>query len=170
MARQCRVGGRQRHGRGAVGSRRPDRLRRAPLGHEGDRNVALPRRRVAPPTLRLLFCTSSMRWQKRARLGIAIFGIAFAAVVFFAIRKREEPVAATAVTRTDPSAIIETSGCVLQSITGTRKNFTVTCDRQLAYESGDIKMFGVRVEIKERQGRDFAITGTEALANEKSRQ
>ena len=110
-----------------------------------------------------------MRWQKRARLAIAVFGVAFAAVVYFAIRPREQPVAATAVTRIDPAAIIETSGCVLQSITGTRKNFTVTCDRQLTYANGESKMFGVRVEIKERQGRDFAITGAEAQANEKSR-
>jgi LPS export ABC transporter protein LptC len=111
-----------------------------------------------------------MRWQKRARLAIAAFGCAFAIVVFFAIRERKPQAAVPALTRLDPSAIVETSGCVLQSITGTRKNFTVTCDRQLAYENGEVKMYRVRVEIKERQGRDFAITGAEAQANEKTRQ
>ena len=110
-----------------------------------------------------------MRWQKRARLAIAVFGIAFAAVVFFALRERQQPVAVAAVKRLDPKAIVETSGCVLQSITGTRKNFTVSCDRQLTYENGESKMFGVRVEVKNRQGRDFAITGAEAIANEKTR-
>lgn len=110
-----------------------------------------------------------MRWQKRARLGLAIFGIAFAAVVFFAIGEREK-VVAPALARVDPEAMLETSGCVLQRVTGTREDFTVSCERQLAYENGDAKLSVVRIEVKQRQGRDYVITGAEALANEKSRE
>lgn len=111
-----------------------------------------------------------MTWQKRARLGIAVFGLTVAGLVFFAVGERERPVAAPVPTRLDPKAIMETSGCVLQRVTGTRKDFTVTCDRQLAYANHEVKLLGVRIEVKERQGRDFLITGAEALANEKSRE
>ena len=111
-----------------------------------------------------------MRWQKRARLGIAVFGIAFAGVVFFAIGEREQPVAAPAPHRADPKAVIETARGLMNRLTGTRQDFVVTFDRQLAYENGDSKLFGVRIEVKEKQGRDFLITGTEALANEKTRE
>src|SRR5918994_6275126 len=111
-----------------------------------------------------------MRWQKRARLGVAIFGIAFAVVVFFAVGEREKPAAAPPPSRLDPSAIMETSKCVLKRTTGTRKDFTVTCDRYLRYENDTAKLFGARIEVKERQDRDFLITGAEALINYKSRE
>jgi len=111
-----------------------------------------------------------MAWQKRARLGVAIFGIAVAAVVFFAVGEREKPAAAPPPSRLDPAAIMETSECVLKRTTGTRKDFTVTCDRYLAYENETGKLLGPRIEIRERQGRDFLITGAEALLNNKSRE
>ena len=111
-----------------------------------------------------------MTWQKRARIGVAVFGIVFAIVVFFAVGEREKPAAAPPPSRLDPSAIMETSGCALLRVTGTRKDFAVKCDRHLQYENGTAKLFGVRIEVKERQGRDFLIVGTEALANEKSRE
>jgi LPS export ABC transporter protein LptC len=110
-----------------------------------------------------------MKWQKRARLGLAVFGVAFAVVVFFAVGEREKPAAAPPPIRFDPTAIMETAGCVLKRTTGTRLDFTVTCDRQLAYANDTAKLLGVRIEVKERQGRDFLITGTEALADHKSR-
>ena len=110
-----------------------------------------------------------MRWQKRARLGVAIFGIVFAVVVFFAVGERVKPAEAPPPSRLDPTAIVETSGCVLKRTTGTRLDFTVTCDRQLAYENDTAKLLGVRIEVRERQGRDFLITAAEALADQKSR-
>jgi LPS export ABC transporter protein LptC len=111
-----------------------------------------------------------MTWQKRARLGVAVFGIAFAGVVFFAVGEREKPAAAPPPSRLDPSAIMETSDCVLKRTTGTRKDFTVTCDRYLQYENETGKLFGARIEMRERQGRDFLITGAEGLINYKTRE
>jgi LPS export ABC transporter protein LptC len=109
-----------------------------------------------------------MRWQKRARLGIAIFGIAAAGVVFFAIGERQPPVAAPAPDRLDPSAMVEAARGFMNRVTGTRQDFVVKFDHQLSYENGQSKLLGVRIEVKERQGRDFVITGAEALANEKT--
>ena len=111
-----------------------------------------------------------MRWQKRARLVVAIFGIGVAGVVFFAIGEREQPKAAPAVERMDPNAVIETSGCDIRRLTAVRQDFRVTCDRQLAYEDGTSKLYGVRIDVKERQGRDFVIIGDEAVANDKARE
>ncbi|MGH9348332.1 MAG: LPS export ABC transporter periplasmic protein LptC, partial [Vicinamibacterales bacterium] len=111
-----------------------------------------------------------MRWQKRARIGIAIFGIAFAGLVFLAIGERERPTAAPAPDRIDPTALVETARGSMNRVTGTRQDFVVTFDHQLAYENGESRLAGVRIEVKERQGRDFVITGAEALANEKSRE
>ncbi len=111
-----------------------------------------------------------MTWQKRARLGVAVFGIAFAGVVFFAIGERQKPAAAPPPSRLDPSAIMETSECVLKRTTGTRKDFTVTCDRYLGYENETAKLFGARIEVRERQERDFLITAAEGLLNYKSRE
>jgi LPS export ABC transporter protein LptC len=111
-----------------------------------------------------------MTWQKRARLGVAVFGIAFAGVVFFAVGEREKPAAAPPPSRLDPSAIMETSDCVLKRTTGTRKDFTVTCDRYLQYENETGKLLGARIEMRERQGRDFLITGAEGLINYKTRE
>ncbi len=111
-----------------------------------------------------------MRWQKRARLGIAIFGIAFAGVVFFAIGERQPPTAAPAPARADPKAIFETARGLMNRLTGNRQDYAVTFDSQTTYESGDSKLLSVRIDVKGKQGRDFTITGAEALANEKTRQ
>jgi LPS export ABC transporter protein LptC len=111
-----------------------------------------------------------MRWQKRARIGVAIFGIAVAAVVYFAIGERQAPKDAPALVRVDAAALLEAAGCEINRVSGVRQDFKVTCDRQLAYEDGTSKLFGVRIDVRERQGRDFVITGDEAVANDKSRE
>jgi LPS export ABC transporter protein LptC len=108
-----------------------------------------------------------MRWQKRARLGIAIFGIAFAAVVYSAIGERVTPSPAPTPIRLDPTAVVESSKCVLYRETGAKQDFTVTCERQLAWENGATKLMGVRIDVKEREGRDFIITSGEATAGAK---
>lgn len=109
-----------------------------------------------------------MRWQKRARLGIAIFGIAATGVVFFAIGERQELVAPSPPERLDPKAMVEAARGFMNRVTGARQDFVVNFDRQLSYENGESKLLGVRIEVKGRQGRDFVITGAEALANEKT--
>jgi LPS export ABC transporter protein LptC len=111
-----------------------------------------------------------MRWQKRARLGIAIFGIAATGVVFFAIRERESPVVVAAPKRLDPKAMVEAARGFMNRVTGTRQDFVVTFEHQLTYENGESKLIGVRIDVKERQGRDFVISGAEAIANEKTRE
>ena len=107
-----------------------------------------------------------MRWQKRARIGIALFGIAIAAVVFATMREREKPIPPAVPNRLDPKAVVESSGSRLLRITGTKLDFEVLSDRQLAYANGAAKLLGVRIVVKEREGRDFLVTSKEAEAGE----
>ena len=108
-----------------------------------------------------------MRWQKRARFGVAIFGIVFAAVVYSAIGERVTPKPPPTPQRVDPKATVETSRGVLDRVTGARLDFTITSERNLTYENGATKSTGVRIDVKERQGRDFVITSGEAQAGER---
>jgi LPS export ABC transporter protein LptC len=110
-----------------------------------------------------------MNWQKRTRLGVAVFGIAFGGVVYFKMGTRAPVINTPPPVRVDPKALVETARGSLNRVTGTRQDFVVNFEHSLGYENGESKFAGVRIEVKERQGRDFLITAAEALANEKSR-
>jgi LPS export ABC transporter protein LptC len=130
----------------------------------------LPPRRQADG-FDLLSCTGRMKgWQKRARRAVAIFGIASAVVVFFAIRGRDTATVAAPPRRIDPKAVLESSGAVLQQVRGTKQDFTIESKTQLAYEGGATRLIDVRISVKERQGRDFVISGREATAGENQKE
>jgi LPS export ABC transporter protein LptC len=105
-----------------------------------------------------------MKWQRRARIGVAIFGIACAIVVYAAIGEREKTVLVAPPERTDPKATIESTGAQVQQNRGTQRDFDIKSDRTLFYENGASKMFGVQVNVRGREGRDFALTAREAQA------
>ena len=108
-----------------------------------------------------------MKWQKRARVGVALFGLVSAIVVYAAMGERAKPAPAVATNRTDPKAVIESQGNILQQVRGTRQDYLVEADRQLVYEGGATKLVGVKVTIRNRSGRDFQITAHEAIASNK---
>lgn len=103
-------------------------------------------------------------WQKRARIGIAVFGVAFAILVYTAIGERQAPVPPTAVERLDPKALMETVSGALQRVTGVERDFDVSFERSLSYEDGSSRFFGVTITVKNRGGRDYVITAREAFA------
>ena len=107
-----------------------------------------------------------MQWQKRARVGVAVFGIAVAIVVYAAIGERQS---ATPVERTpglDPSAVLESVGAAFQQFRETRQDYVIEADRQLTYEGGASKFIGVTIKVRQREGRDFVVSGREAQAGE----
>jgi len=106
------------------------------------------------------------RWQKRARVGVGLFGIAFAIVVYAAIGERQRSTPVQRPARLDPRAIIESAGAALQQFQGARKDYQVKADRQFTYEDGSSKSFGVTIEVRNRGGRDFTVSGREAQAGE----
>ena len=105
-------------------------------------------------------------WQKRARLVVAAVGIASAVVVYAGIGRRKTATPAPAIHRLDPKAILETTAGLLQQVRGTKQDFSVQSERQLTYDNGSTRLLGVRISVKNRDGRDFVVTAKEASSGE----
>ena len=106
------------------------------------------------------------RWQKRARWGLAAFGIAFAIIVYAAIGERQTAAPTEAPPRLDPKAVIESIGNTFQRFNDARQDFVIDAERQLTYEGGATKFINVTIKVKQREGRDFVVSGREAQAGE----
>lgn len=107
-----------------------------------------------------------MRWQKKARVGVAIFGIVFAAVVYFAIGERQAAAPVARPVPLDPKAILESAGAVLQQFREARQDYLIEAERQVTYQGGATKLIGVTIKVRQRAGRDFVVSGREAQAGE----
>jgi len=110
-----------------------------------------------------------MRWQRRARVAVATFGIAAAVAMYAAMGHRTEPVAVAPLARTDPKAMIESAGNVLQQVRGTKQDYLIEAERQLTYKGGATTLVGVRITLRNRGGHDYIVTGREARTNENQR-
>ena len=110
-----------------------------------------------------------MRWQRKARVGVAIFGIAFAAIVYSAIGERQSAAPPEPLSRLDPRAIIESIGAGIQQFREATRDYAVDCERQLTYEDGSTRCIGITIKVAGRGGRDFVVTGKEASATENQR-
>ncbi len=111
------------------------------------------------------------RWQTWLRAAIAVFGVAFAAVLFVAIRGSKPPVGNTqSAGRLDRTAVAEaTKGTVLSlGLEGEKRN--IEFDHSLTYEDGRQKFTGVRVHVPPRNGREMWIKGKEAEAGPNNEQ
>jgi len=109
------------------------------------------------------------RWQKRARVGLGLFGLAVAIAVYATIGERQTAAPLERPTRLDPRAMLESVGAVLQQFREARKDYVVKAERQLRYEDGTTKSFGVTIEVRNRGGRDFSVSGKEMQADETKR-
>jgi lipopolysaccharide transport protein LptA len=106
-----------------------------------------------------------MIWQKKVRLLVAAFGIGCAIFVYFAIGTRQKSGAPPLLQRLDPTAIVESTTGFVQQDRGAKQDYHISFDRQLTYEGGSTKMFGVRIAVDKKDGRDFVVSAKEALAN-----
>ena len=131
--------------------------------------VARDRRTPAQPGLALRRKRPFWRtgWQGFARIGLATGLVGFGTAVFLGVRERVEPVAARAIDRLDPEAVIDTIGCDMVQDVGGLENFALEATRCLTYEDGSVRFLeGVRLHVTERSDREsFVVTGTEATAN-----
>src|SRR5438477_10966931 len=100
-----------------------------------------------------------MRWQRRARLIVAIIGIAAAVVGYATMGVRTKPVPATAPVRIDPKAIIESSGNMVQQVRGTRQDYLIAAERPLAHEGGGRKWVGGTITVRNRGGLGLGGAG-----------
>ena len=106
------------------------------------------------------------RWQKHARIGLALFGVAFAVVVFATMRQREPVAPLDRPARLDPKAILESAGAAFRQFREAKQDFSIEAERQLTYEGGATRFIGVTISVRNRGGRDFSVSGREAEAGE----
>ena len=62
------------------------------------------------------------KWLRRARLLIGVFAIVFPIVVFFAFKRRGAPASTANVVRTDPGAIVQSTGGRITRVTLSRED------------------------------------------------
>src|SRR5688572_9952479 len=107
------------------------------------------------------------KWQKRARLVIAVAAVAFAIVVGFALKRRVPPAAVPSAAPTAPGAIVEVTGGRIERFKLSRQDVRVANERQLTYSDGSTRLMGVTISADERAGgRSFTVTGKEATVGQ----
>lgn len=111
-----------------------------------------------------------VRWQKPARIGVALFGAVVAVVVYAAMGEREKAAPIERPSRFDPRAILESAGAAFQQFQQARKDYVVECERQLTYEGGATRCISVTIKVRNRGGRDFEVSGREAQASDNNKQ
>jgi LPS export ABC transporter protein LptC len=101
---------------------------------------------------------------------VAIAGIASAITIYATMGERAKQTVAPPPQRSDPNAIIESSGNVLQQVRGSRQDYLIEAERQLTYANGATKLIGVKITVRNRGGRDYVVTGREATAGENQKE
>ena len=105
-------------------------------------------------------------WQKRARLAIAIFGIAVAVVVSQSVGTRQAKAPAATVVRSDPKALAETGRGFGEQYPSTSRAFRMEFAKYVAYEDGSGKWLAVKISVQKGDGKTYVVTADEAQAGE----
>ena len=86
----------------------------------------------------------------------------FAVFVALQFKRRARRGAASSPRRTDPGAVVESTGGKTDASTRSREDVSVEYDKQLTYADGTSKLVGVTIVTDERNGdRTFTVTGKE---------
>lgn len=101
-----------------------------------------------------------MRWQKTARLAIAAFVIAFAAVVFVALRRPAAPDVKEDTPRRNPETVVESGAFELTSVRN-GKRVVIRGEAQETYPDGRKVARHATITLPDRQGRTITVTGAE---------
>ncbi len=109
-----------------------------------------------------------MTWQKPARIGVALVGVASALAVYLAMGERRAAPPPTPVQYRDPKAVVSITGSLLKSFSGEFKDFDIDAERTEIYEDGSTKLSGdrpVTIVVRKGESRTFRITAREAKAD-----
>lgn len=111
--------------------------------------------------------TKTVSWQKPARIGVALVGVASALAVYLAMGERRAAPPPQPVQYADPKAVVSITGSVLKSFSGQFKDFDIDYERGDVFEDGSTKLFGNPITIVVRKGenRTFRITAREAMVD-----
>ncbi len=105
-----------------------------------------------------------MSWQKKARLGIAVFVVVFIVVVAVALRQRRPAAPKTPLpVRTDPASLAEVHGGATHELTNKEGETTyrLQSTSEFVYPDGRAVVRGVTLTLPDRGGRSIVITAKE---------
>ena len=102
-------------------------------------------------------------WQKRLRVGLAVFGILFAGLVYRSIGERRVAGPVRPAERTDRDAIMETRQAEAQQVRGTEQDFEIKSERTLSYADNSVKHVNPVITVH-REGRVYVVSAKEASA------
>lgn len=100
-------------------------------------------------------------WQKRTRAVLAVIALGVIGAVGYTLRPREARVAPPPVEKLPPKVTVITTGGDVIQFKGSKHDIRIEFDRQESYEDGQTKLFGVRINVDNRGGRNFTVTGKE---------
>jgi len=102
-------------------------------------------------------------WQRRARFIVGGAAVVFALFVAFEFKSREPAAPARPIARTDPAAVVESTGGRIERFQLSRENASIAYEKQLTYADGSSKLVGVSIATDERNGDGpFSATAREA--------
>jgi LPS export ABC transporter protein LptC len=104
-------------------------------------------------------------WHQRARLGVAIFGVVVAGIVYFAIDERPTAAPPQPVKRLDPKAVLEITSGILQGMTGIEKNFEIRSSTLQTFPDGSTKHLDATIVVRKGEDRSFKVSAKQAIVN-----
>ncbi len=102
-------------------------------------------------------------WQKRTRAVLALIAVGVIGAVGYTLRPREARVAPAAVEKLPDKVTVVTTGGDAIQLKGSSQDLRIEFERQESYESGQTKFFGVRINVDNRGGRNYTVTGREMI-------
>lgn len=106
-------------------------------------------------------------WQRRLRLFIGLFAVAFAVVVVFAFRQRAPAAPPPPIVRTEPGVVVESTGGRVERFRLSREDVRVEYEKQLTYADGATKLVDVTIVTEDRNdGRSFTVTAKEGQVSQ----
>jgi lipopolysaccharide export system protein LptA len=102
------------------------------------------------------------RWQRKVRVGLALFVVLFAVALWFTVRERVAPAPRPVIERLDPTAASEIRGGDVVQHKGAKRDVRVEFGSQIAYTDGRTRFTTFKAFIDDRGGRSFVVSGNEA--------
>ena len=102
-------------------------------------------------------------WQKRARLGVAFFGIVTSVGVYLALGERRKPVPPAPASQLPPRVVLESIAGQMELLRGLTRDYSVRFSRYRVFDDGSKELDDVTIEASDREGRSFVVTARQAL-------
>jgi LPS export ABC transporter protein LptC len=107
------------------------------------------------------------KWQRRARLLVAVFAVGFAVMLVLGFKHRVPAAPPSANGRTDPNSVVESTTGQTVRFNRAHEDLTVAYEKQLTYKDGSTRLLGVTIVSDERSGRrTFTVTGKEGVVGQ----